>query len=538
MSGKNILGKNFKFKMLVIFSITIMMCLSTMTVLSLSVKPEEKNVYTNGTVDFLMPAMKPNSKNIIKEGDGRELNVLSDITALIKGADYLKHAQADITEDNANNGGAGTDSNDGGWDWVLTYPIVTHSASASPKNIYGVTAQGLYYAYLVSPDASYMTAMTDAANYMKNDANIRSASDLIFLMLYDDLPSVYGTTYQAAAKTKYDARISVYGSATALAVYIRDARNTQGYPDGIIAWDIGVWVKAAAMLNVRYPSLGYDTDADNMAEVLYQDSYMNNPGYFDIIDDQGFDPLYGNVNYYWYTLGITGLIDAFDAAQVHTSEIPGLLTILFNCQYSSGAFSYSYGANTNDEGWQSTAYAVMTLGNLNAYTYRNQIQLACAWIASTQHACGGWVYSDNSHYPEIGGENTAALYFAGPNKPSTPSGQTNGKINVEYTYNTTTTDPNNDQVYYKWSWGDGNISDWLGPFTSGAIATTQHAWNTKGSYEIKVKAKDMHGLESDWSDPLPITMPYSYNKPILQFLELLFQRFPHAFPILKQMLGY
>jgi len=94
-----------------------------------------------------------------------------------------------------------------------------------------------------------------------------------------------------------------------------------------------------------------------------------------------------------------------------------------------------------------------------------------------------------------------------PNTPERPTGQTSGEIHIEYTYNTTTTDPNNDQVYYKWSWGDGIISDWLGPFTSGELATAQHTWNTKGSYEIKVKAKDVHGLESDWSDPLPITMP-------------------------------
>ena len=95
-------------------------------------------------------------------------------------------------------------------------------------------------------------------------------------------PSVCGTTYQAAAKAKYDARITTYGSATALAVYIRDARGvTQGYPNGIIAWDIGAWVKVAAMLDARYGGT-YGADADAMAEVIYQDSFSNNPGYFDI----------------------------------------------------------------------------------------------------------------------------------------------------------------------------------------------------------------------------------------------------------------
>ncbi|VVB61853.1 Uncharacterised protein [uncultured archaeon] len=124
-----------------------------------------------------------------------------------------------------------------------------------------------------------------------------------------------------------------------------------------------------------------------------------------------------------------------------------------------------------------------------------------------------------------------------PNTPDQPTGPASGIIYTEYTYRTSTTDPDGDQVYYKWSWGE-NISGWLGPFTSGEIMYVEHSWNVKGSYEIKVKAKDAHGLESDWSDPLPIKMPYTFNRPIFQFLELLFQRFPHVFPILKQLLGY
>jgi hypothetical protein len=123
-----------------------------------------------------------------------------------------------------------------------------------------------------------------------------------------------------------------------------------------------------------------------------------------------------------------------------------------------------------------------------------------------------------------------------PSKPEQPSGPTSGTIYTEYTYITSTTDLDGDQVYYKWSWGE-NISEWLGPFASGEIVFFKHTWDIKGSYQIKVKAKDIHGLESDWSDPLPIKMPYSY-RPILQFLELLFQRFPNVFPLLRHLIGY
>jgi hypothetical protein len=94
-----------------------------------------------------------------------------------------------------------------------------------------------------------------------------------------------------------------------------------------------------------------------------------------------------------------------------------------------------------------------------------------------------------------------------PEKPATPTGPASGKPGTPYLYSTTTTDPDGDLVSYMWDWGDGTMSSWLGPFASGATATATHSWTEQGSYQIKVKAKDTFGAESDWSDTLPITMP-------------------------------
>jgi hypothetical protein len=128
-----------------------------------------------------------------------------------------------------------------------------------------------------------------------------------------------------------------------------------------------------------------------------------------------------------------------------------------------------------------------------------------------------------------------------PNKPVKPSGQANGKINVEYTYTSNTTDSDDDQVSYLFDWGDGTNSSWIGPYASGATASIKHKWTVKGTYIIKVKAKDSYGAESSWSDPLTITMPKSsaffFDFPIIQVLKQLFQRFPHAFPFLQYLLG-
>jgi hypothetical protein len=92
-------------------------------------------------------------------------------------------------------------------------------------------------------------------------------------------------------------------------------------------------------------------------------------------------------------------------------------------------------------------------------------------------------------------------------------------------------------VYYLWDWGDGNNSGWLGPYNYGVICEAKHNWKVKASYNIKVKAKDIYGKESVWSDPLPIIMPYSYTT-MHQFLEWLFQRFPNAFLLLRQLMGF
>jgi len=118
-----------------------------------------------------------------------------------------------------------------------------------------------------------------------------------------------------------------------------------------------------------------------------------------------------------------------------------------------------------------------------------------------------------------------------PNKPSRPSGPTSGKVSVLYSYSSSTIDPNGDQIYYWFDWGDGTNTGWLGPYESGETVSASHSWNEKGSYQIKVKAKDIQGAESEWSDPLPITMPKSmiFIEPQLSIIKYFLKIFPKVF---------
>jgi hypothetical protein len=125
-----------------------------------------------------------------------------------------------------------------------------------------------------------------------------------------------------------------------------------------------------------------------------------------------------------------------------------------------------------------------------------------------------------------------------PAKPATPSGPASGGVNTEYTYTSSTTDPDGDTISYMFDWGDNTSSSWVGPLNSGAIASAKKTWTKEGTYQVKVVAKDAHGVVSVWSNPLPITMPLSYKMPFLQLLEQLFEQFPHMFPLLRHLMGY
>ena len=94
-----------------------------------------------------------------------------------------------------------------------------------------------------------------------------------------------------------------------------------------------------------------------------------------------------------------------------------------------------------------------------------------------------------------------------PYKPGKPIGEITGIINEIYHYKTSTIDPEGDDIYYLFNWDDGTYSDWFGPYNSGEEATVDYIWKTPGNYSIQVKAKDIFGVESEWSDPLDISMP-------------------------------
>lgn len=115
-------------------------------------------------------------------------------------------------------------------------------------------------------------------------------------------------------------------------------------------------------------------------------------------------------------------------------------------------------------------------------------------------------YDDNPGVDIDAIENLAAKnYNNPPNQPNTPTGPSIGLTGIEYNFSICTTDPENNPLYYMFSWDDKSYSEWLGPYESGTTCEVLHSFAEPGEYNVKVKATDTYS-QSNWSEPLIITI--------------------------------
>jgi hypothetical protein len=101
-----------------------------------------------------------------------------------------------------------------------------------------------------------------------------------------------------------------------------------------------------------------------------------------------------------------------------------------------------------------------------------------------------WSFTTKPNYP--------------PETPGEPFGPVKGNAGEKLEYVTSTYDPDGDDLFYLFDWGNGNNSGWVGPFKSNEIANASYIWSEGGDYKIKVKARDIYGVESNWSQNLSI----------------------------------
>ena len=168
--------------------------------------------------------------------------------------------------------------------------------------------------------------------------------------------------------------------------------------------------------------------------------------------------------------------------------------------------AYSFNVTGTDPDNDQVKYTVDWGDGMNQSTNLG----ASGWKASVTHswsAAGSYnvkAKSIDSKSAESAWSSPIAVSITKPSgggsPPSMPTitGPAQGAPSIEYTYNLTSVDPDNDKVMFAVDWGDGK-SDSTGFAASGASTALKHGWSSDGNYTIKTKAKDDTGLESAWA---------------------------------------
>jgi hypothetical protein len=232
----------------------------------------------------------------------------------------------------------------------------------------------------------------------------------------------------------------------------------------------------------------------------------------------------GNTGYNTVTSTFTHTVFAEEATATWCQYCPDMATKLNNV-YESHSYPFYFVALVGDmnsqayshlvsdynfygypTGFFDGGYKVILGSGVAESTYRSYIQTCGARAVPDLNLSVSVTYIGSGDL-QIGVNITnGAAPNSPPDTPQAPAGETNGDQGTQYRYTTATNDPNNDNVWYWFDWADGSNSGWVGPYNSGTEGNASHTWSETGIYEIKVKAKDATGAESNWSATTPVNI--------------------------------
>ncbi|MFO7678148.1 MAG: hypothetical protein R6V50_07205 [Thermoplasmatota archaeon] len=121
------------------------------------------------------------------------------------------------------------------------------------------------------------------------------------------------------------------------------------------------------------------------------------------------------------------------------------------------------------------------------------------------------------------------------------SGPTNAGPFILLNYSAVSEDPYADSLYYQWDFGDGNVTEWMGPYEPGIPIVINYSWFEEGIYPIRVNAKDNYDQESGWSEPYNISIASQISITNLEigfiYLNIFAEENPYGYIIFLDMIG-
>ena len=146
-------------------------------------------------------------------------------------------------------------------------------------------------------------------------------------------------------------------------------------------------------------------------------------------------------------------------------------------------------------------------------------------------------------YAVIGEPDDPVFSNRAPNAPVLIQEKSNWEKEC-YTYAFYAEDPDGDQLYYEIVWRqfggvqivscspDEPVKQWLGPFESGKEIDYTHYFNKVGTYELTIRAKDIH---DSIGPSTTITVTYKSNLSQFPLLSKLLDKYPEIFNLLTKL---
>ncbi|HEX8114943.1 MAG TPA: hypothetical protein VF516_44740, partial [Kofleriaceae bacterium] len=301
----------------------------------------------------------------------------------------LAALQADTIGDNARNGVDDADPDDGGWDFIIAPTATEHSTAASPTNLFGAIALGEWAAVdSGSAGNRALVAALDAGLGMQRNPDVDSAPDFVFGVLLAELADNPG--FADIARAHYDAKRASKTDAAGLGAFVRDARHAAN-EDGLIPYDVGWFVLAAAALDSAFPHAGYDRDASTYAGIVVDDLTSATPDFDFRNPAEGF-----------YGTGLAWSLVA--SAWLHDTRLfRDVRAQLLAQQHGDGAWGSSAAHPGDDDDLQVTAHALQTLALTDPFTAqtRQAVRRAARFLLQGQAASGGWVDATHHELPLV-----------------------------------------------------------------------------------------------------------------------------------------
>jgi len=122
---------------------------------------------------------------------------------------------------------------------------------------------------------------------------------------------------------------------------------------------------------------------------------------------------------------------------------------------------------------------------------------------------------------------TAGIFVLKNTPPCRPDikGDTFGEPGQELTFRAIGEDPDGDDIFYRFKWGDDTQTDWIGPVGSGDAVEQTHIWETEGVYQVSAQLKDFPHNETSPPSYYPIEVTIEEKEKSLDArLKLGFQR--------------